>query len=171
MPIKDPFREVSLLKISSLPFCVPGRFMARCRVHRDHVSATSIAKIKISAKNQWSSIMSLFLWNFLCFYTSSSSDLSLASSSSSSPSVSQPAASRLDDRTPKLRAKPMNAMPPNKPKAKTSPFGCTLVAREKRPPDTKGPTARPAAERVCASPFNVPRTLWFGAEFVIYQPS
>lgn len=113
----------------------------------------------------------VFLWNFLCFYTSSSSDLSLASSSSSSPSVSQPAASRLDDRTPKLRAKPMNAMPPNKQKAKTSPFGCTLVAREKRPPDTKGPTARPAAERVCASPFNVPRTLWFGAEFVIYQPS
>lgn len=62
----------------------------------------------------------------------------------------------------------MNAMPPNRPNARASPFGRTLVASENKPPDTNGPTARPAAESVCARPFSVPRTLWFGAELVIY---
>ena len=102
-------------------------------------------------------------------YVSSSSDLSLSPSPSSSYSSadSQPAASRLGDLMPKLSPKPRNAMPPNKPKARASPFGSTLVAKVNRPPDTKGPTARPAAESVCANPFSVPRTLWFGAEFVI----
>lgn len=33
----------------------------------------------------------------------------------------------------------------------------------------KGPAARPAAESVCANPLRVPSTLWFGAEFVIFD--
>ncbi|KAL3711056.1 hypothetical protein TMatcc_004853 [Talaromyces marneffei ATCC 18224] len=32
------------------------------------------------------------------------------------------------------------------------------------PPDRKGPTARPAAERVCARPLRAPRTEWLGAD-------
>ena len=68
---------------------------------------------------------------------------------------------------PKLARKPKNAMPPNTPQANASPFGRTCVAREKRPPERKGPTARPAADSVCARPLSVPRTEWFGAEFVI----
>lgn len=59
-------------------------------------------------------------------------------------------------------------MPPNTPQANASPLGCTCVARENKPPDRKGPTALPAAERVCARPFKVPRTAWLGAEFVIW---
>jgi hypothetical protein len=47
-----------------------------------------------------------------------------------------------------------------------SPLGWILEVKEKRPPDKKGPTARPAAERVCARPLRAPRTAWFGAELV-----
>ena len=59
---------------------------------------------------------------------------------------------------PKLSRKPMNAMPPKTPKAKASPFGRIWVAMEKSPPERKGPAARPAADRVWASPLRVPRT-------------
>lgn len=69
---------------------------------------------------------------------------------------------------PKLSRKPRNATPPNTPNARASPFGLILIAIEKRPPDRKGPAARPAADKVCASPFKVPRTAWLGAELVIY---
>jgi len=34
----------------------------------------------------------------------------------------------------------------------------TLVAIVNRPPERNGPAALPAAERLCASPFNLPRT-------------
>lgn len=61
----------------------------------------------------------------------------------------------------------MNAIPPKTPQASASPFGLTRVAMEKRPPERKGPAARPAADSVCASPLSVPRTEWLGAEFVI----
>ena len=105
----------------------------------------------------------------MTFYTpsqnhcsSSSSDLSLASSPDS-----QPSASRSVERMPKLIKKPMKAIPPNTPNARASPFGWTLVATENRPPERKGPAARPAADSVWASPFNVPSTWWFGAELVI----
>ena len=97
-------------------------------------------------------------------YGSSSSDLSLTSSSSLS---SQPSASRFCDLIPKLRRNPRKAIPPNTPNASASPFGCIPIAMEKRPPERKGPAARPAAESVCARPFNVPKTAWFGEEFVI----
>jgi hypothetical protein len=59
---------------------------------------------------------------------------------------------------PKLSKNPTKATPPNKPNARASPLGRTLVASENRPPETNGPTARPAAERVWARPFRVPRT-------------
>lgn len=62
---------------------------------------------------------------------------------------------------------PRKAMPPKTPQASASPLGFTWVANEKRPPDRKGPTARPAAERVCARPLRVPKTAWFGALLVI----
>jgi hypothetical protein len=90
------------------------------------------------------------------------------SSSSSSSSSLQPSASRFSPRIPKDNINPMNATPANIPNASASPLGLILVDAVKRDPEMKGPTARPAAERVCARPFNVPRTLWFGAEFVIY---
>jgi len=60
-------------------------------------------------------------------------------------------------------------MPPKTPHANASPLGRTFVAIEKSPPGRKGPAARPAAESVCARPFNAPRTELFGAEFVIYH--
>lgn len=68
---------------------------------------------------------------------------------------------------PKLSKKPMKATPPNTPNARASPLGLTPVDIENRPPDKNGPMARPAAERVCARPFSVPRTECVGAEFVI----
>ena len=58
-------------------------------------------------------------------------------------------------------------MPPKTPKAKASPLGRTFVAIENKPPDKNGPIARPAAERVWASPLSVPSTEWLGAELVI----
>ena len=33
----------------------------------------------------------------------------------------------------------------------------------------KGPTARPAADRVWARPLRAPRTAWLGAEFVTFE--
>ena len=95
-------------------------------------------------------------------------------SSSSSPSETcslfsspHPSDSRPVPRIPKLPRKPMNATPPKTPKARASPFGLTYVATEKRLPERKGPAARPAEERVCASPLSVPNTEGVGAEFVI----
>lgn len=52
------------------------------------------------------------------------------------------------------------------PNARASPLGWILAVRENSPPERNGPTARPAAERVCARPFKAPRTAWLGAEFV-----
>lgn len=77
-------------------------------------------------------------------YTSSSSDVASSSSSLSS----QPSASRLDDRMPRLRANPRRLMPPKMPKARASPLGCTCVAAVKSDPEMNGPAARPAAESV-----------------------
>jgi len=93
--------------------------------------------------------------------SSSSSSSALPLSSSQSP------LSRLSPRIPKLASQPRNAIPPKTPHAKASPRGLTCVAREKSPPERKGPAARPAAERVCARPLRVPRTEWLGAELVI----
>ena len=98
--------------------------------------------------------------------SSSFSSSSLPSSSSENPSASRPS-----PRIPKLRRKPTNVMPPKTPKAKASPLGLILVAAENKAPDRKGPTARPAADSVCARPLIVPRTEWFGAELVIFQMS
>jgi hypothetical protein len=76
------------------------------------------------------------------------------------PSLSsQSSASRSSLRMPQLITKPNNAMPPNKPKGRASPFGCILVAAENSDPERKGPAARPAAESVCARPFKRPKTL------------
>ena len=71
---------------------------------------------------------------------------------------------------PKLRRKPMKETPAKMPKAKASPFGWIFVAAVKSEPEIKGPAACPAADKVCARPFSVPRTLWLGAEFVICEP-
>ena len=65
----------------------------------------------------------------------------------------------------------MRATPPKTPKANASPFGLTRVASVNRPPERKGPTARPAAESVWARPLRVPRTEGFEAELVIYESS
>jgi hypothetical protein len=92
-----------------------------------------------------------------------------SSSSSSSSSSLHPSASRFSPRMPKLSINPMNATPAKMPKAKASPLGLILVDAVNRDPDMNGPTARPAAESVCARPLRVPKTLWFGAEFVIYR--
>lgn len=84
---------------------------------------------------------------------------STSSSSSTLPSSAfQPPPSSSSSRIPKLVRKPMKAIPPNTPNARASPFGLTLVARVNRPPDRKGPTARPAAERVWARPLSIPST-------------
>jgi hypothetical protein len=97
--------------------------------------------------------------------------LAVPASSSSSPSSSSlhPSASRFSPRIPKLSINPMNATPAKMPNAKASPLGLILVDAVNRDPDINGPTARPAAESVCARPLRVPKTLWFGAEFVIYR--
>jgi hypothetical protein len=60
-------------------------------------------------------------------------------------------------------------MPPKSPNASASPFGLIFVAAENIPPERKGPTALPAADNVCASPFSFPSVEWFGAELVIYK--
>ena len=61
----------------------------------------------------------------------------------------------------------MSAMPANSPQASTSPLGLMRVESVKRPPDKKGPKLRPAADRVWAMPFSVPRVSWEGAELLI----
>lgn len=68
---------------------------------------------------------------------------------------------------PQLAKKPMKAMPANTPQDNASPRGLTLVDNENKPPDKKGPAARPAADSVCAKPFKVPSTELLGALFVI----
>ena len=109
----------------------------------------------------YASIMS-FQTRFECSFSSSSSSSSL---SSSHPSASNPS-----PLMPKLARNPMNAIPPNKPNARASPLGLTLVARENIPPETKGPTARPAADRVWARPLSAPRIEWSPcAELVIWD--
>jgi hypothetical protein len=72
---------------------------------------------------------------------------------------------------PKLRKNPTRDTAAKTPKGITSPFGWTRAAREKRLPERKGPTARPAAERVWARPLRAPKTPWSGAEFVICKVS
>jgi len=107
--------------------------------------------------------------------SSSSSSSSLVIASSSSPSAlseaSQSSASSRAPLMPRLSKKPANVMPPKMPKASASPLGRRRVEAVKREPEMKGPTARPAADSVCASPLSVPRTEWFGAEFVICERS
>lgn len=62
---------------------------------------------------------------------------------------------------------PRNATAANTPNGIISAFGeYILVAAENSDPDRKGPTARPPAPRVCASPLIRPRTLLDGAELV-----
>lgn len=90
-----------------------------------------------------------------CYTCSSSS--SLPSPCASSSSLHSPL-SNCSPLMPKLAIKPNRAMPPKTPHATASPLGRTSVASVKRPPDRKGPSALPPAERVCARPFRVPRT-------------
>lgn len=92
--------------------------------------------------------------HFVVHASSSSSLLS----DTESLSVSHPSASSSALLMPKDNKKPMKAIPPKTPKAKASPFGLTLVATVNKPPLRNGPAARPAADRVCARPFSVPRT-------------
>ena len=61
----------------------------------------------------------------------------------------------------------MNEMPAKTPKARASPLGSIRDDRLNRPPDTNGPTARPAADRVWARPLRAPKTAWSGADLVI----
>lgn len=65
----------------------------------------------------------------------------------------------------------MKAMAPKTPQARTSPLEerGRRVERLKRPPERRGPTARPSAERDCAMPFNSPSVECDGAEFVIWR--
>lgn len=62
----------------------------------------------------------------------------------------------------------MTAIPANSPQARPSPLGRTCVDAENNVPDRKGPTLRPAADKVWAIPFKVPRLAFEGAEFVTY---
>ena len=87
--------------------------------------------------------------------------LSLASSDS--------ALSRPVPRMAKEAAQPNSVIPAKRPHASASPLGLTRVDKVKRPPDRNGPTLRPAAERVCASPLSVPRFSREGAELVISE--
>ena len=73
---------------------------------------------------------------------------------SSSP---QPSASRFGERIPRLSRNPNKDTPLNTAKDITSPLS-NFEARENSPPDRNGPAARPAADRVCASPLIAPRT-------------
>lgn len=98
-------------------------------------------------------------------------ELSAASSSlSSSPPSSSPCQSALSSPFPRISnvpSHPTRAIPAKTPQAIASPLGRTWFVRVKSPPEMKGPTLRPAADRVWAMPFSVPRDSLEGAELVI----
>ncbi len=89
------------------------------------------------------------------------------SCSSLSPMPSHSGLSRPVPRIAKEAAQPNSVIPAKRPHASASPLGLTRVDKVNRPPDRKGPTLRPAAERVWATPLRVPRVSREGAELVI----
>ena len=103
-------------------------------------------------------------------YPASPSDVSLCCSLSLKSVSSSPRKSSLSSFPPLMNSvqpHPTRAMPPNTPQASNSPLCCKRIDSVNRPPDTKGPNDRPAAERVWAIPLSEPRVSCVGAEFVI----
>lgn len=146
-------------------------------VSASNVTATAISIIKETGANVYSNAKAG--WNesinsshrhvgtFYRFVYSNHTPLGSSSSDfPASLSSPQPSASSERPRMPKLNMKPIKETAPKTPNATASPLGCNLAVRENSPPERNGPTARPAAERVCARPFKAPRTAWLGAEFV-----
>ena len=146
-----PFHMICHLYVSSL-----RKASSSCRLQTPIRSVLAYTTSHVVHVRYLLSAVSFnLLFTFMFNHASSSSSLL---SDTESLSLSHPSASRSELLIPNDSRKPMNATPPNTPNAKASPFGLTFVATVNRPPLRNGPTALPAADKVCASPFKAPST-------------